>query len=167
MKPQSVTARRIVAASCVLILSTTFTFAVAEEAPAPAAASPAAKQAIQVRQAIFTLIGNNFKPVGETLQGKTPYDANDIQKRTARVAFLAPLLTDAFPDISSSGDTKAKPEIWSNRAYFDRKLKDFQDHTVALAQVADKDKSGSDAFKTAAAAVGKDCKGCHEDYKAK
>lgn len=150
-----------------MLLGAISTLAVAQDAPAPNAAPPAARQAIEVRKAIFTLIGANFRPIGETLQGKTPYDAADVQKRAERVAFLAPLLTDAFPDISSSGDTKAKPEIWSHRADFDQKLKTFQDHAVALAQLVGKDNTGSDAFKTAAAAVGKDCKGCHEDFKAK
>lgn len=149
------------------LLAAVCTTVIAEDAPAPSAATPAARQAIEIRKAIFTLIGANFRPVGETLQGKAAYDADDIQKRAARVAFLAPLLTDAFPDISSSGDTKAKPAVWSQRADFDQRLKAFQDHAITLAQLTEKDRSGGDAFKAAAAAVAKDCKGCHEDYKAK
>jgi cytochrome c556 len=167
MRSLSVPASWLAAVGGTILLAAVSTTTVAEDAPAAAAASPAARQAIDVRKAIFTLIGANFRPIGETLQGKTPYDADDIQKRAARVAFLAPLLTDAFPDVSSSGDTKAKPAVWSQRADFDQRLKAFQDHTLALAQLTEKDKSGGDAFKAAAAAVGKDCKGCHEDYKAK
>jgi cytochrome c556 len=127
----------------------------------------AAKQAIDNRKAIFTLIGSNFRPLGEVLQGKSPYDAAEAQKRAARLQFLAGLLDEAFPDISSSGDTRAKPEIWSNRADFNAKLKDFQDHIAVLTQVASRDGSTADQFKAAAGAVGQDCKGCHDTYRTK
>lgn len=168
-------ARCITTAGATLILGATFALSAAEPQTPPAAAAVApvggpptpGTQAINVRKAIFTLIGSNFKPVGEVLQGKASYDSGVEQKSATRVAFLAGLLTDAFPENSSTGDTKAKPEIWSNRADFDKRIKDFQDHTAALAQVAATETSSSDAFKTAAGAVAKDCKGCHEDYRVK
>lgn len=137
--------------------------ALAQQAAPPAPGT----QAINVRKAVFTLIGSGFKPVGEVLQGHAAYDADTVQKSAARVAFLAQYLNDVFPDNSSSGDTKARPEIWTNRADFDKRVKDFQDHTAALVQVAQSEKSANDTFKTAAAAVGQDCKGCHENYKVK
>lgn len=140
----------------------------AQQAPAPAGPPPA-RQAIEVRKAVFTLIANNFKPIGDALQGKVAYDAAEIQKRAARVAFLSELAGETFPDFSNTGlpDTKAKPEIWSDRADFDKRLKEFREHAATLAQVSAKEKTASDAFKAAAAAVGQDCKGCHEAYKVK
>lgn len=87
------------------------------------------------------------------LQGRATYESIDVPKSASRVAFLAGLLNEAFPDNSASGDTKARPEIWSNRADFDKRVKDFQDHSAALVRVAAREKSGSDAFKAAAAAV--------------
>jgi cytochrome c556 len=153
--------RRITLGACALLMTaSSLPLSAADPAPNP-------KPVIDVRRALFTLIGSNFRPVGDTLQGKIPYDAAEIQKRVARVAFLAPQLSEVFPDYSATGDTKAKPEIWSNRADFDNRLKDFQTHVTALAQVADKEPGNVDAFKAAAAAVGKDCKGCHDEYKAK
>jgi cytochrome c556 len=141
--------------------------AYAQQAAAPGPNS--ARQVIEVRKAVFTLIGNNFKPIGETLQGKVQYDAAAIQKRAARVVFLADFIGEAFPDVSNTGlpDTKAKPEIWSDRAGFEKKLGEFREHAAALAKVSLTEKTASDAFKTAAAAVGQDCKGCHEAYKVK
>jgi len=159
--------RRLALSACALVLGVSSLGLQAADAPTAPAAGPTAKQVIDVRRALFTLIGSNFRPVGETLQGKQPYDAAEIQKRVARVAFLAPQLHEVFPDYSASGETKAKPEIWSHRADFDSRLKDFQSHVLALAQVVDKDPGNVDAFKAAAAAVGKDCKACHDDYKAK
>ena len=130
---------------------------------------PPGRQAIEARKAVFALIGNNFKPIGETLQGKRPYDAADIQKRAARVAFLADLIDETITDASNTGlpDTKAKAEIWSDRANFDKKLAEFREHAATLAKVSATEKTASDAFKTAAAAVGQDCKSCHEAFKVK
>ena len=168
--PKPKNARRLKAVACALILAAGGGSAIAQTATpaAPAGGPPTpAKQAIDARKAVFTLIGSNFRPLGEVLQGKSVYDADEARKRAVRLQFLAGLLDESFPDISSSGDTRAKAEIWSNRADFDKKLKEFQDHTAALVQVASRDKSGADDFKAAAGAVGQDCKGCHESYRTK
>ena len=164
------TRTRIAIASAVLTVAAAIAVAVNAQTPpaAPTGPSPA-RQAVEVRKSIYTLIGANFRPIGAVLQGKAEYDAAEIQKRATRVAFLSGLLNEAFPDVSNVGepDTKAKPEIWSNRADFDKRLKDFQDHVATLAAVATKEKTASDAFKTAAGAVGQDCKGCHDNFRAK
>lgn len=158
-----------------LLLGSVLSFSAhAQQAAAPAALEPnPARKAIEVRKAVFTLIGNNFKPIGDTLQGKAQYDAAEIQKRATRVAFLADFVGEAFPEVSNTGlpDTKAKSEVWSDRAGFDKKVADFREHAATLVKVSATDlstsKAASDVFKTAAAAVGQDCKGCHEAYKVK
>ncbi len=161
----------IFSGSFAVVLTAGFSvLAYAQQAPAAAPVGPPpARQAVEVRKALFTLIGNNFKPIGDALQGKVPYDAAEVQKRATRVAFLSDLVGETFPDASNIGlpDTKAKAEIWSDRAEFDKKVKTFREHAATLAQVAAKETSASDAFKAAAAAVGQDCKGCHEAYKVK
>jgi len=136
---------------------------------APAAGPSPAKQAIAVRKAAFTLIANNFKPIGEVLQGKAAYNQAEIVKRAERVAFLSLLLDGTFPEDSNLGapETKSTPEIWAKKADFDKKLKEFQQNSAALAQVAAKESTASDAFKAAAKAVAEGCKGCHDSYKAK
>lgn len=142
----------------------------AQQVPqAPAIAPPAGRQAIEVRKALFVLIANNFKPIGETLQGKIPFDAAELRKRSARVAFLAELTGEPFPDASNNGlpDTKARPEIWSDRAAFDKRVGEFREHTAALSQLLTREQVAPDAFKAAAAAVAQDCKGCHEAFKVK
>ncbi len=148
-----------------LSLATSTTFAQQAAAPGP----NAARQAIEARKAVFVLIANNFKPVGDTLQGKRPYDAADIKKRAARVAVLTDQIAETLPEISNTGlpDTKAKSEIWSDRAGFDKKLKEFSEHVATLVKVSNTETTTSDAFKAAAAAVAQDCKSCHEAYKVK
>jgi cytochrome c556 len=129
---------------------------------------PAVEQAIETRQAVFHLIGYNFKPLGEVLKGGA-YDAADSQRRLARLVSLSDHLDEIFPDISNVGDpaTKAKPEIWTNKADVAKRGKDFQAHIAALQQVNATDKAATDGVKAAILAVAQDCKGCHENYRAK
>ena len=143
--------------------------AYAQNAPAGGGAN-AARAAVGVRKAIFTLIGANFRPLGNLLkEDGSPYDAAEVNKRLARVVFLSGFLNEAFPENSNIGepDTKAKPEVWTKRAEFDKKLKEFQEHLATLAEVNDKEKGFTEHFKTALGAVAQDCKGCHDDFKLK
>lgn len=128
-----------------------------------------AKQAIAVRKAAFTLIGNSFKPLGDAAQGKAEYNQADIQKRANRILVLSEFLDNAFPEASNLGepDTKTKADAWTNKAEFDKKLKDFQEHAATLAKVAATEKTASDTYKEAFGAVAKDCKSCHETFKVK
>ena len=148
-----------------ILLAGVCSAALAQQAPAP---TPA-QQAVAARKAVFTLIANNFRPLGDVVKGNVPYDAADVQKRLTRLTFLAGYVDDVFPDISNVGepDSKSKPEVWTDHAGFVAKSKDFQTHLAALVEVNAKEKSNSDAFKAAFATVGGDCKGCHETYKVK
>ena len=176
MSRNLMSARQMMFVGGTLILVATFALsAQSQTAPAaapaatPEAAGPSlARQAIENRQAIYKLIGNNFKPLGAVLKGG-PYDAAIVQKSIARLVFLSGLLDDAFPDVSNVGepDTKAKPDIWTGRADFDKKTKDFQTHLIALQLLNDTHKRATEAFKTAATAIGQDCKACHDAYRVK
>jgi len=141
----------------------------AADKPAAQAAPNPAKQAIAVRKATFTLIANSFKPIGDASQGKAEYNQADIQKRANRIAVLSEFLDSAFPQASDLGepDTEARVEIWTKKAEFEKQLNDFQTHAATLVKVAATEKTASDAFKEAAGAVAKDCKGCHENFKLK
>jgi cytochrome c556 len=126
-----------------------------------------ARQAIENRKAVFTLIGNSFRPIAEILRGNATYESVDVGKYSTRVAFLTNFLAEAFPDVSKSGDTQARPEVWASRPDFDKRAKDFSDHALLLSRVVAQGGGNSDAFKAAARAVAQDCKGCHDNYRSK
>ena len=71
-----------------------------------------------------------------------------------------------FPEGTQTGhDTKAKPEIWSDRAGFDKAAAAF---VVASEKLTEAAKSGDKAlFAAAFSEEGKTCGGCHRAYKAK
>lgn len=118
---------------------------------------------------MFTLVGHNFKPIGDVLQGRGAYNQADILQRAQRVAFLATLTGDYFSAESNVGlpDSKAKAAIWNDRAEFDEHAKEFQEHTATLVRVARTETTASDAFKSAAGAVAQDCKSCHDEFREK
>ncbi len=129
----------------------------------------AGRAAVEERRAAFKLLGANFRPLGALLKDGGQYDAAEVKKRIGREVFISWLLPEVFSDASNLGepDSKAKPEVWSKRADFDKKLKDFQDHLATLAEVNEKEKGLTEPFKTALTTVAGDCKGCHDDYKLK
>jgi len=164
-----VTDRRFLGLVSALFLSGGVVYsALAQNAPPPAPPS-ATKQAIENRKAIYTLIGAYFRPFGAIAKGAAAYDEAEATKRAERIAFLANLAGENFPEGSNVGEpeSKAKADIWSNRSDFDKKLKDFQAHALALVETNAKEKGATDALKAAIAALGQDCKGCHDAYKAK
>lgn len=135
---------------------------------APPAPSPA-KRAIEERKAIYTLIGANFRPLAEQLQGRGALADAEARKRAERLAFLAMLSADAFAEVSNGGEavTRAKGEIWAQRPDFNKSVEAFVAHARTLSQVVAAEGVGSDQFKSAAAAVAEDCKACHDRYRLK
>jgi cytochrome c556 len=162
---------RIATAMSLLIGGAVFASAFAQGAapPAPAAPPSAGKQAVENRKAAYTLIGNSFRYFGAVAKGAAPYDEAEATKRAARIAFLAGIIEEAFPEGSNPGEpeSKAKADVWTNRADFDKKLKSFQADAQALVEVNGKEKGATDAWKASVAALAQDCKGCHETYKVK
>jgi cytochrome c556 len=122
------------------------------------------EDAIDYRQAVYTMIGWNFGPLAQMVKGKTTWDAGEFARRADRIAALAPQVLEGFPPGSQSGaKTDAKPDIWTGMDDFKSKLDDFVKQSKALADIA---KGGDEAkmkeqFKTTAAT----CKACHDKYR--
>jgi cytochrome c556 len=145
--------------------------ALAQTPPAAPAAPPAgptpAERAIEYRQAVYKIVAGNFGPLTQVAQGKADFNADAARKNASRLAQIAGFVGDAFPDISKEGKTRALPAIWSNRAEFDKLVKDLNEHTKTLSDVVENSSSAGTEFKAAVAAVGNDCKTCHEKFRSK
>jgi cytochrome c556 len=156
-----------------LALTAAGSIALAQTPPAPAAgaAAPAgptpAERAIEYRQAVYKIVAGNFGPLTQIAQGKADFKPDAATKNAARLSQIATFIGDAYPDISKEGKTRALPAIWSNRAEFDSLVKDFVTHTKTLADVTENSESAGDEYKAAVAAVGNDCKSCHDKYRSK
>jgi cytochrome c556 len=134
---------------------------------APAAAQFAKPEdAIKYRQSAYFVMGQHFGRIGAMANGKAPFDAKSAADNAEVVVNMAKLPWVAFgPDTDKGGNTKAKPEIWTEQAKFKENSEKLQAETVKLAAAA---KTGSlDNLKTAFSATAETCKGCHDAYRSK
>ena len=131
-------------------------------------ALPAAAQfrntdaAIKYRQSAMSLQGNHMARVFAMANGQVPFDAKVAAENIEIVAMLNRLQFTAFIDGSDKGNTRAKPEIWSEKDKFNAAIAKSQEDVLKLAAAG---KTGNlDQIKAAAGAVGESCKACHDAY---
>jgi cytochrome c556 len=134
---------------------------------APSSPEEQAQQAVDLRQSVFKLIGYSFNPIGGMLKNKVPFDAALAQKSAARIEALAPMISETFQTDTRKFQlkTKAREGIWGNKSEFEAKNQDLVKAAAALGTAA---KSGDKkATMQAAAAVGKACGACHDNFRDK
>jgi cytochrome c556 len=135
-------------------------------------AAPASAQfvkpedAIKYRQSALFVMSQHFSRVGAMANGRVPFDAKVAADNAEVVAAMAKLPWAGFgPGTEKGGNTKAKPEIWTEQA----KFKGGSDKLIAeTAKLAAAAKTGNpDALKTAFAATADTCKSCHDAFRNK
>lgn len=121
------------------------------------------EDAIKYRKAAFTVMASHFGRNAPVVRGERPFNAQEAAANAAIVETMSTLPFAAFGPGTDKGDTKAKPEIWTDTAKFNT-AKDNMIKAVAEFNAAAK--SGNEAaFKAAFGNVGKTCKGCHDDFR--
>lgn len=123
-----------------------------------------AGDAIEYRKAVFSLVATHFGAMGDMVKGKKDFDGEEFEYRAESLEALSkmPLEGFTFPG-SEKGETKAKPEVWSDMDSFKAKLKQFQEDADNLADVADS--KSLDKIKPVFLQTAKNCKSCHNDFK--
>jgi cytochrome c556 len=134
-----------------------------------AAAVPAQAQfakpedAIKYRQSAYTLMGNHMGRIAGQLRADKP-DMAAIQRSAGIIDFASQLPGEAYIPGSDKGNTKAKPEIWT-----DPKVREvgkaMRAEVVKLVEVA----KGGDvaAIRAQFQATAKSCDNCHDNYRSK
>ena len=134
---------------------------------APASAQFAKPEdAIKYRQSALSVIGTHFGRVGAMANGRVPFDAKVAADNADIVAEMAKLPWAGFgPGTDKGGNTRAKPEIWTEQA----KYKEYSEKMIAeTAKLSVAAKTGNlDTLKTAFGATAATCKACHDAYQAK
>lgn len=119
---------------------------------------------IKYRQNVMKAIGGHTAAAGAIVQGKVDYKSSLTEHARALQA-LTRDIPALFPKDSDFGDTKAKDEVWSKRADFDKAAKDTAAKIGAFAKAT----QGGNAQAIAASFkdVGESCKACHKDFRKK
>lgn len=119
---------------------------------------------ITVRQTGMALTGGDFAFIRSVVTAKG--DVKPLEDPAKAIARWAALIPAVFPVGSEKGgDTKALPEIWSDRAAFEKNAAAMGAAATKLAVSA---KAGDvDAAAADAKALGGQCGTCHKAYRAK
>ena len=118
------------------------------------------------RQSYFALLAANFGPMVASIKGEIPWDQTQMENWANDLAALSTLdVMRGFGDGSDKGTTRAKPEIWENKADFTSKMDTLHQELVKLQEITAKGDRAKIAVQVGMA--GKACKACHDDYKAK
>ncbi|WP_306522356.1 cytochrome c [Rheinheimera sp.] len=147
-----------------LLLSTTLLTLLSGSVLA-ASAFTEAEDAVSYRQHSFQLIRHNMADIKDMLGGAVPFEASRLQKRADALATLTTLPWEAFTVPGADKATKdAKAEIWQNLQDFQNRGDQLNKDAKALQAAA----STQDQAKIKAAfmAFAKNCKACHDKYKA-
>lgn len=145
--------RLVFAAAAVISLGTALPAAAQFQKP---------EDAIKYRKSAMTVMANHFGRIGAMVNGRVPFDVATVQANAEVVATLSKLPFAGFIDGTSTGDTKAKPEIWTEPAKFKAAQTKMQDEVVKMNAAA---KAGNlDQIKAAFGETGKSCKACHDAY---
>ncbi|HEY8249169.1 MAG TPA: cytochrome c [Burkholderiales bacterium] len=122
---------------------------------------------VKQRQSAMTLIAKYWGPIAGMASGKvSPYNADVVSRNATYLENLAQMPWDGFHEnTKGEKNTKALPEIWSQKAKFDELAQRLQTETAKLGEIArKKDEAG---VKQQFAAVGKVCGACHESFREK
>jgi cytochrome c556 len=129
----------------------------------------AVQDPIGMRKASMEEVGKHAKVGAAMAKGEAPFDLAKAKELFATVERVAKVMPDLFPDDSKTGkakngkETEASPKIWQNTADFKAKfVKLGADAKAAQASVKD-----LDTFKMALGGIGKQCGGCHQEYRLK
>jgi cytochrome c556 len=119
---------------------------------------------VKYRRAAYQLMSLNFGSLAAMAQDKKPFNKDEAARNADFVSMLSTVPKGFFGE-GTEKDTKAKPEIWTNRADFDAKMDKMQAEAAKLPAVV---KGGdSAAFKKQVADTGAACKACHDEYRLK
>ena len=108
--------------------------------------------------------GKQAKLGAQMAKGEKPFDLATAKKIFATFEEAAQKMPALFPADSKTGhDTTAAPAIWEKMDDFKARFEKLgADAKKAHASVTD-----LASFKTAFGGIGKDCGGCHHDYRIK
>ena len=143
-----------------LLLVAAATLAISTQASAQFAKP---EDAIKYRKNALFVMQQHYARVGAMANGRVPFDAKVAADNSAIAESMSRLPWAAFGEGTDKGDTKAKPEIWKERAKFDAAADKMQ---AEMSKLSAASKTGNlDAIKAAFQATGATCKACHDDFR--
>ena len=142
-----------VAAFAAAAMIASSTVAIADEEKHPLPPGP-----IHDRHELMEGVGANAKKIGAAAKAGKPGDA---QAPAEEIAAALAKFVGMFPAGSESPLSRAKPNVWTDKAKFDEFAKKNEQAAMALAAAA---KAGAD-LKAPSGAMFQTCKACHDEFR--
>ena len=116
---------------------------------------------IEKRQAAMKSNNANAKAIKAAIESK---DYATVETKAKDIMGTADRIPSLFPKGSTTGKTKAKPEIWEKPDDFAKNAKNLNKAAGELASAA---KAGNDAdINVKVKALGEVCNSCHKEFRA-
>jgi cytochrome c556 len=112
------------------------------------------------RHEAMEAVQESFKPLRAIAVKEAPFDAAVVKKNATTILEKLKEAHGLFVEGTGGGTTRAKAEIWTDRAGFDQAMKESQAAATAMAGVTDEA-----AYVAAMKALGGSCKSCHDKYR--
>ncbi|HZZ93872.1 MAG TPA: cytochrome c [Usitatibacter sp.] len=119
---------------------------------------------IKYRRGAYEVMNLSMSHLGAMAEEKKPFNPEEAQRYADIIAMVSTIPRENFGE-GTDKDTKAKPEIWTKRAEFDRKMDKMVAEAGKLPAAARSGDMGS--FKKQVSDVGSACKSCHDEFRAK
>ncbi|MFQ5656038.1 MAG: c-type cytochrome [Candidatus Methylomirabilales bacterium] len=119
---------------------------------------------IKYRKSVMKSQAGHIGAIGAIAKGQVPFK-QDLVAHAVALRSTSKMILEAFPEGSGTGDTRARPEIWTEWIKFEQAARNFEKESEKLVQVA---KSGDlEQVSSQFLAVAKACKGCHKPFRKK
>jgi len=121
------------------------------------------EDAIKYRRSAMTVMAAHFGVLGAMANGRIPFDPQAASQSGDVIALVSHLPFAGFVPGTDKGETRAKPEIWTENAKFKAGAEKMQDAVGKLAAAA---KTGNlDQIKATFNPAAQTCKACHDDFR--
>lgn len=120
---------------------------------------------IRLRKANQQVVSWHMRQLAPMVKGQQALDVAAATNAANVLAVLAPVFATAFPAGTDQGDTRARPEIWSQPDKYKQAMDRYIAESSKMLEAA---KSGNaDNIRTQFGALSKTCSGCHDDFRKK
>lgn len=121
------------------------------------------EDAVAHRQALMSLVRDNFSQLAPVLKKTSAYDAESFATYSGRLSALASWMGDAFEKNIQTSRTGAEDRIWHKDSRYKQLVAEFVDHTAHLNMAA---ASGEvDKIQGPLKQVADDCRQCHKLFR--
>ncbi|MCC6531000.1 MAG: cytochrome c [Burkholderiales bacterium] len=119
---------------------------------------------VRFRKANQQVVAFHMRELAPIVKSAKP-DIAEATRVANVVATLAPVFAHGFPAGTGDGDTRARPEIWSQPDKFKQAMDRYIGEANKMLEVA---RSGNaDGMRTQFGTLSKACDSCHDDFRRK